>query len=290
MAYCSRCGAEILENARFCTGCGAPIESNSKPAASAEPVETGASVEPTTPVTPAAPTPASTPVSPVVPPVSGNAGYEAPPSGYSTETEDPFSVGAAQEDVFTGLKKKMTPKKFLIFSGIIAAALLLFAGGLTVFAVVGGERVPDNDFYGTDYDDSWDDWDSDWGDWDDVDGTGLTDHEYRGTFAEVSIPDSWRSHYNVTDNGDSVTFYNVENAEAGFGGTLVTINRYPAGEDYSFLPDYKVIYSAPNYTYIAVYPTDLQYDSDDEDLTALYQKMASELTDSFLWNIHIAEE
>ena len=54
--------------------------------------------------------------------------------------------------------------------------------------------------------------------------------------------------------------------------------------------DYKVIYSAPNYTYIAVYPTDLQYDSDDEDLTALYQKMASELTDSFLWNIHIAEE
>ena len=168
--------------------------------------------------------------------------------------------------------------------------MLLFAGGLTVFAVVGGERVPDNDFYGTDYDDSWDDWDSDWGDWDDVDGTGLTDHEYHGTFAEVSIPDSWRSHYNVTDNGDSVTFYNVENAEAGFGGTLVTINRYPAGEDYSFLPDYKVIYSAPNYTYIAVYPTDLQYDSDDEDLTALYQKMASELTDSFLWNIHIAEE
>lgn len=90
----------------------------------------------------------------------------------------------------------------------------------------------------------------------------------------LAAPGTW---YVLTDEGtealyaaeeteDAVRFYDIRNAEAGCGGTLVTIRLFAPGEDYDYLPDYELLAETEQGSFVAVYPTDVQADPDSEEL------------------------
>ena len=77
----------------------------------------------------------------------------------------------------------------------------------------------------------------------------------------------------------SITLYNTALYEANHGGKLVTILAYDAGdESYDVLPEYNVIGERGGKVYIAAYPTDLQYDSNDKKAVANYLAVFEEVS------------
>lgn len=82
-----------------------------------------------------------------------------------------------------------------------------------------------------------------------------------------------------------MTFYNTENDVAGYGGLLLSICRYAPGEEYQNIPNYRVLSETDAYTYLAVYPSDVQFDYYDTDLTSLYQEMAEDAETILLTSI-----
>lgn len=80
------------------------------------------------------------------------------------------------------------------------------------------------------------------------------------------------------DSKTSITIYNVASREADLGGRLVSIIAYEAGDtEYEMLPSYGVIGEKDGKMYIAEYPTDVQYDFNDEQITADYQAVYEEV-------------
>lgn len=80
------------------------------------------------------------------------------------------------------------------------------------------------------------------------------------------------------DSNTSITIYNVASREADCGGRLVSILAYDAGDkSYEILPSYCVIGEKDGKVYIAEYPTDVQFDFNDEQATADYQAVYEEV-------------
>ena len=87
--------------------------------------------------------------------------------------------------------------------------------------------------------------------------------------------DSWD--YEV-DSKTSITIYNVASREADCGGKLVSIEAYDAGNtDYEQLPSYHKIGEKDGKVYIAQYPSDVQYDFNNEKATEDYQAVFEEV-------------
>lgn len=102
------------------------------------------------------------------------------------------------------------------------------------------------------------------------------------------IPPSWEGKFNVALNANdeeiSTRFFDVANAEAGFGGELVGIFRnLDYAPDYG---DYRTLGDDGTYYYYAVYPTDIQCNSNDDALQQEYAAM-SEDVEKFLSSIVI---
>ena len=83
--------------------------------------------------------------------------------------------------------------------------------------------------------------------------------------------------YAAEETENAVRFYDIANAEAGFGGTLVTIRLFALGESYDFLPDFELLAETEAGSYVAVFPTDVQADPGSDGLPARYQAMAEGL-------------
>lgn len=103
----------------------------------------------------------------------------------------------------------------------------------------------------------------------------------------LRIPDSWQSAaaggsgqqmlFAAEEGENAVRFYDSANAEAGFGGTLVTIRLFAPGEDYLYLPDFELLAETDAGSYVAIYPTDLQADPGSDELLTRYLAMTAEL-------------
>ena len=77
----------------------------------------------------------------------------------------------------------------------------------------------------------------------------------------------------------SITIYNTALYEANRGGKLVTILAYDAGdESYDVLPEYNIIGESDGKVYIAAYPTDMQYDSNNKKAVADYLAVFEEVS------------
>ena len=77
----------------------------------------------------------------------------------------------------------------------------------------------------------------------------------------------------------SITIYNKALYEGNCGGKLVTILAYDAGdESYDVLPEYNVIGKSGGKVYIAAYPTDMQYDSNNKKAVADYMAVFEEVS------------
>lgn len=82
----------------------------------------------------------------------------------------------------------------------------------------------------------------------------------------------------TVDSKTSITIYNIASREADCGGRLVSIIAYDAGDkDYEMLPSYGVIGEKDGKVYIAEYPSDVQFNFEDEQATADYQAVYDEL-------------
>lgn len=82
----------------------------------------------------------------------------------------------------------------------------------------------------------------------------------------------------TVDSKTSITIYNIASREADCGGRLVSIIAYDAGDkDYEMLPSYGVIGEKDDKVYIAEYPSDVQFNFEDEQATADYQAVYDEL-------------
>jgi len=82
----------------------------------------------------------------------------------------------------------------------------------------------------------------------------------------------------TVDSKTSITIYNIASREADCGGKLVSIIAYDSGDkDYEMLPSYGVIGEKDGKMYIAEYPSDVQFNFEDEQATADYQAVYDEL-------------
>lgn len=82
----------------------------------------------------------------------------------------------------------------------------------------------------------------------------------------------------TVDSKTSITIYNIASRETDCGGRLVSIIAYDAGDkDYEMLPSYGVIGEKDDKVYIAEYPSDVQFNFEDEQATADYQAVYDEL-------------
>ena len=94
----------------------------------------------------------------------------------------------------------------------------------------------------------------------------------------LDLPASWDGHFVCETSGnpynDSVryTFRNKENYEAYYGGHLFTIVIDWAKEPI-YYPSYEILLETNGATYYVVYPTDVQFDYEDPQLTSIYNSM-----------------
>ena len=83
----------------------------------------------------------------------------------------------------------------------------------------------------------------------------------------------------------SITIYNKALYEGNRGGKLVTILAYDAGdESYDVLPEYNIRGESGGKVYIAAFPTDMQYDSNNKkavaDYLAVFEEVSSLMEDA----------
>lgn len=82
--------------------------------------------------------------------------------------------------------------------------------------------------------------------------------------------------YSYEASGDSVSFYLWAAKQEGYGGHLVTIKAYDMDDDsYEDLPSYHVAGKGKNVDkrFIAIYPTDVQWNMEDADQTTDYRDL-----------------
>lgn len=90
------------------------------------------------------------------------------------------------------------------------------------------------------------------------------------SYFELYIPNSEDWGYEVINN-EAILFYYKPAKESGNGGTLATIKAYDLNDNsYQEIPHYSVAGTGKTKKYIAIYPTDVQYDSSQQ---AGYQKL-----------------
>ena len=80
------------------------------------------------------------------------------------------------------------------------------------------------------------------------------------------------------DSKYSITIYNEASKNAGSGGALVSIMAFSLNDaGYKAFPDYSIIGETEGMRYIAVYPTDIQFDPENKQAMEDYQAVMQEI-------------
>lgn len=93
------------------------------------------------------------------------------------------------------------------------------------------------------------------------------------TYFTLYLPGDADWDFEVVDQ-TAVLFYHVPSREAGCGGTLVTIKAYDWGDnEYGDFPSWKIAGVSDAKKYVAIFPTDLQCDPENDQQMAEYQRL-----------------
>lgn len=97
---------------------------------------------------------------------------------------------------------------------------------------------------------------------------------------EMKLPLSWQNHYILEEyeNGN-ISLYNKENYEAFGGGLLVSIVSYLDSEEINYLPAYDLLEEKNGCYYVAIYPTDVQFEPNSQMLADIYNNQYNDLSD-----------
>ncbi|MDO5136674.1 MAG: hypothetical protein Q4D55_11525 [Eubacteriales bacterium] len=89
----------------------------------------------------------------------------------------------------------------------------------------------------------------------------------------IYAPGSVEWDYTVLDN-TAIKFYYAPAQRAGYGGWFVTIKAYDWGDNsYEDIPDYKIAAKSFDKKYVAIFPTDVQYDNHDAGQVEEYERL-----------------
>ncbi|MCQ2531476.1 MAG: carboxypeptidase regulatory-like domain-containing protein [Saccharofermentans sp.] len=117
--FCNKCGKEIIEGKKFCSGCGAPV-----PGASAS--------------APAS-TPSATPVAPVIPAAPAATPTVTPATTSAPKVEVPVAPAPKAMKQKAPIVKKSN-KKVITIVGIVLVLALLLTGGIIIFKNIKAKR------------------------------------------------------------------------------------------------------------------------------------------------------
>lgn len=90
----------------------------------------------------------------------------------------------------------------------------------------------------------------------------------------MELPGSWADHYCLEKQGNYYDFYNIENQEAGAGGFLFSVGFYEEYGLWEELPGYEFLAGKDGVYYVAEFPTDVQFDAENE---AIYREMQEDI-------------
>lgn len=93
----------------------------------------------------------------------------------------------------------------------------------------------------------------------------------------MELPGTWADHYRLEKGDGYYAFYNVENADAGYGGFLFSVETYQTDGEWEYLPSYLYLGEKDGAYYVATFPTDVQFDIEDEGNQDIYRKMSDEV-------------
>lgn len=91
---------------------------------------------------------------------------------------------------------------------------------------------------------------------------------------EFYLPMEWSDHYYIDAlSSEHTSVRNMENYKAFGGGWLFSIIKYSSREEFEYLPAYELLQEKNGYYYVAMFPTDVQFDYNSEELTEIYNSM-----------------
>ena len=114
-------------------------------------------------------------------------------------------------------------------------------------------------------------------------GSGQTQAGWRaytvgGVTFSLLLPEGWDQRCVSVQSADSLTLYDAAVYQSQWGGVLLTIRCYGAGEDYAQTA-YRVLAQTEQGTLVAVYPSQVQYDTGDGAAAQRYQQLSDTLAD-----------
>ena len=89
----------------------------------------------------------------------------------------------------------------------------------------------------------------------------------------IIFPESWNNKWDFKVTADNVVqLYHAQSYEKWGGGHLCTFARF-TDEIYKEYPSYEVLKETDKAVYVIIYPTDVQFDPEDEQSTKEYLEM-----------------
>ena len=93
----------------------------------------------------------------------------------------------------------------------------------------------------------------------------------------MELPLSWDGKYSLEVGPDYYAFYNIENNMAGYGGKLFNIEMFGSVDAWKQLPAAQYLDEKDGVYYAASFPTDVQFDPEDEERKENYYAMRDEM-------------
>lgn len=99
-----------------------------------------------------------------------------------------------------------------------------------------------------------------------------------GATFSLLLPEGWDQKCTAVQTADSLTLYDAQGYQTQWGGALLTIRCYADGEDYTGQTAYRVLGQTASGTLVAIYPTQVQYDTGDGAAAQRYQQLSDTLS------------
>ena len=93
-----------------------------------------------------------------------------------------------------------------------------------------------------------------------------------------SIPESWKGKFLVVPSSQGEVFYSAGIHKINSSGRLCEIVSTRVDREWEQYPDYKYLGSSDGVFFFMTYPTDVQFDVDNEDLATEYMKMKGDIS------------
>ena len=99
-----------------------------------------------------------------------------------------------------------------------------------------------------------------------------------GATFSLLLPEGWDQKCTAVQTTDSLTLYDAQGYQTQWGGVLLTIRCYADGEDYTGQTAYRVLGQTSSGTLVAIYPTQVQYNTGDGTAAQRYQQLSDTLS------------